>query len=89
MNITDKDRARFYKKVLRGGDSDCWLWTGAKDDRGYGKFFITKKCISAHKFSFVATYGEPQFRVLHVCGNSQCVNPTHLKDGKNKGRPKK
>jgi hypothetical protein len=43
---------RFWAKVDKSGD--CWLWTGAKVNWGYGQFRVGKGHMLAHRFSFIA-----------------------------------
>ncbi len=34
---------RFYRKVVKGPrPDDCWIWTGAIADDGYGRFAIRR-----------------------------------------------
>ena len=35
-----RDVERFWKYVVKGPDAgDCWLWSGAVGDDGYGRFW--------------------------------------------------
>jgi hypothetical protein len=74
-------RARFLKKVIKD-TSGCWVWNGASDDRGYGRFlFEGNKVKIAHRFAFEEYNGVTLERtqvVMHTCDNSRCVNPQHL-----------
>nr|AAS20142.1 hypothetical protein [Paenarthrobacter aurescens] len=39
--IVSRDEARFWHKVIKGPrTNDCWLWTGAVGDDGYGRYWI-------------------------------------------------
>lgn len=65
-------------------DTDqCWTWTGAKHGqrRGYGKFHLDGKSISAHKAGYLLLRGDvlPWYVLGHQCNNETCVNPWHLK----------
>lgn len=68
---------RFWNKIDRRGDDDCWEWLAAKTD-GYGMYRKT----SAHRFMWKLTHGEiPKGRVVrHKC-RGKCVNPAHLELG--------
>lgn len=82
---------RFWEKVDK--TSDCWLWLGGKNGKGYGSFTEDR----AHRMSWRLAYGDipNRLHVLHKCDNPSCVNPSHLflgtnrdnaQDRKNKGR---
>jgi hypothetical protein len=54
----------------------CWIWTGAKQSRGYGNF----QSKLAHRVSYERYVGKiPDGLTLdHLCRNRLCVNPAHL-----------
>lgn len=72
-------RASFHQKVDRSGD--CWLWTGAKNARGYGQQRVAGKAVLAHRLSYILHVGEiPEgMHVDHLCWTKECVNPAHLR----------
>lgn len=80
MAVTLEDR--FWSKVSFGGWDGCWLWTGAPDKDGYGRY--TRQRHRPHRFAYELLVGPvPEGLVLdHVaawgCGNPACVNPLHL-----------
>lgn len=72
---------RFWAKVQK--TDSCWLWTAAKNPKGYGVFCVDKKTNDneqAHRVSYRLHYGEipDNLRVLHHCDNPTCVRPDHL-----------
>jgi hypothetical protein len=62
--------ARFWSKVDRRGDDECWLWTGAPGDNGYGMFGIGQDLARAHVWAyerFVGPIPEDQPFINHAC----------------------
>ena len=45
-------RDRFFDKVMKEPNTGCWLWTGADDPMGYGRFALNGKNASAHRVSY-------------------------------------
>lgn len=77
---------RFWSKVAKAGDDQCWLWT-ASTSKGYGSLWPDKEAqakglrnLGAHVFSYVLHHGPipPGLCVLHSCDTPLCVNPKHL-----------
>jgi hypothetical protein len=71
---------RFWNKVVKRGDEECWEWQGAKTGNGYGGFKINGKMMAAHRIAWELASGaipDGAF-VLHRCDNPICVRPDHL-----------
>lgn len=70
--------ARFWAKVDKSGD--CWLWVGAQNGRGYGRFSINGRLFYAHRFSWEQVNGSiaSGFVIDHLCRDPRCVRPEHL-----------
>ena len=79
---------RFWSRVEKSTDTDCWFWVGAVQSNGYGHF-PAKDALGnhagAHRVSyFIASGKDPgSMHVLHRCDTPLCVNPAHLFLGTN------
>jgi hypothetical protein len=74
---------RFWARVDRRGDDECWPWIGSIDEFGYGRMDFRrhmKVTERAHRLAYFLAYGpvRPGFVIDHLCRNRGCVNPSHL-----------
>jgi hypothetical protein len=71
---------RFWTRVDRKGDDDCWPWVGARNQKGYGVFEIQGRRTVVHRFSYELVNGPIPSKLVidHLCRNTSCVNPAHL-----------
>ena len=77
-------RERFWSKVDR--TQSCWLWTGGKNDHGYGQIGVgsqrdgTRGMGYAHRLSYEWANGPiPRgLQIDHLCHTRGCVRPDHL-----------
>ena len=79
---------RFWSKVERTFETDCWFWKASIDVNGYGQFGLapgqfgakTWTMAKAHRVAWLLTNGEiPAGMFLcHKCDMPRCVNPSHL-----------
>ena len=81
------------KRVLRSTESDCWLWAGAVNNKGYGQIGVDGKTRSTHRVAYEVAHGPiPEgTQIDHTCHNAdttcpggtscvhrRCINPAHL-----------
>ena len=82
MNFSQKDIDRFWSKVDKKGEDECWNWLTGLFDDGYGAFKLNGKTVKAHRCSLVLAHAVPPLNktwALHTClTNPKCVNPNHL-----------
>lgn len=89
MAISDPTLARrFWLKVDRRGDDECWPWTAYRSKKGYGHIKVGGKrgsVIAAHRVAYELKLGDipPGMLVCHSCDNPPCCNPAHLWVGTN------
>lgn len=81
LQPTPKDIVRLCQK-LRVNEHGCWIFTGHKDDKGYGQFWISKRAHWAHRVAYAIFRGDipADMTVDHkpsTCCPS-CCNPAHL-----------
>lgn len=87
------ERDRFWSKVDRKADDECWPWTaalaGGRDGESYGYFRISqpRRQVYAHRFAYCDSNGvdirslDSSTVVRHRCDNTICCNPAHLEPG--------
>lgn len=72
-------RPRFWSKVQK--TETCWLWTGVKNNHGYGHFSSSSRLVYAHRVALEESLGrslDPTLSVDHLCRTPSCVRPDHL-----------
>jgi hypothetical protein len=71
------DRVKAQTEVNENG---CHIFTGAKDDCGYGRIHQGKKLVRLHRATYEKVHGAiPKGKVImHKCDVPACINPDHL-----------
>lgn len=74
---------RILDKIQIDEKTDCWHFTGAKNNIGYGMIrkSYTQGMATAHKAMYEIhndTIVPSNFVIMHLCENYDCVNPKHL-----------
>lgn len=80
FSLSEKDTSRFWKGVSIGASNDCWMWNGAKNKQGYGRFTQKKIQRLSHRVAFTSVHGpiKSDTLICHRCDNPSCCNPGHL-----------
>lgn len=66
---------RFWAKVDKGDGTGCWLWTGARNDVGYGQIWVGDRIVYAHRAAYEMLVGPiPEgMQIDHLCRTPLCV----------------
>ncbi len=78
--------ARFWSKVNRQSEDECWEWVGAgaKTKHGYGRINVGGKMRQVTHVAWELIHGEPVpvgKVIRQSCDNHLCVHPKHLLAG--------
>ncbi len=74
------DIAGMHEKIRRDSHG-CWIWEGARDEKGYGRVtFGGKENQRVHRVMFQHVKGSIDDTVVvdHLCSVRACCNPDHL-----------
>lgn len=73
------DLARVFGRIEVTAGS-CWLWTGARLPKGYGRIRFAGGLVVAHRLMHEWFVGPVPsgHQVDHLCRKTPCVNPAHL-----------
>lgn len=76
-----EDAKRLWSKIDIGDTDECWPFTGAINEHGYGLISLGGRSRLAHRAVaeiWTAKALGPGECVLHRCDNPPCCNPSHL-----------
>lgn len=80
----DDPRERLIANSVADPHSDCWLWVGNRDRKGYGRLAVRVRGrptgVRAHRYSYELFCGPiPDGQTVdHTCVQASCINPSHL-----------
>ncbi len=68
----------FEQSLQRDPQTDCLLWTGPRNELGYGKVRLgTRQYAMAHRYAMGPTLPKGT-HISHTCGRRHCCNPQHM-----------
>ena len=76
MSLLERIMARVVIDPVKG----CWIFQGARTNRGYAKIYYKGRLRLVHRALFEDMHGElpDDIDVRHSCDNPPCCNPDHL-----------
>ena len=81
MNYSEGAIERFWSKVDKRKQDDCWVWLAGRTPDSYGRFYLEGRNRSAHRVVWEIYNGAiPEgIQIDHICHTRPCVNPAHLR----------
>lgn len=82
--LNQRSVERFWSKVERRSDDECWPWLASVNKDGYGRFKVASYIMArAHRVALIIATEEEHLSLLalHSCDNPPCCNPAHLRWG--------
>lgn len=71
---------RLSLKCREDAATGCWVWTGPRDRKGYGRIKVGRRETGTHRAAWLAYRGDiPEGLVIdHLCRVRACANPWHM-----------
>lgn len=71
---------RFWARVDRRHDDECWPWQGKLNSLGYASLSVDGWTVMAHRFAWELLVGPipDGLTIDHRCFNRACCNPHHM-----------
>ena len=62
------------------GNSPCWIWEGAYNNKGYPRLTLGGEHWLAHRLAYERYWGPIPggMQLDHICREPGCINPLHL-----------
>jgi len=83
--FSDAFIVRFWNRIRRGGEDECWPWLASCTPKGYGRIGSGRYQYYAHRVAWELAHGpipDGMF-VCHHCDTPCCCNEKHLFLGTN------
>lgn len=70
----------FWDRCIPEPNSGCWLWFGAANREGYGRFHVGRRLLLAHRVAYEALVAAipDGMHMDHRCRTPHCCNPAHV-----------
>lgn len=82
FNRTLEQAKELFSQHYEVTNEGCYIWTGGKNNIGYGMWRYDGKMRTAHRCSMMLEGHDVEGKIVyHTCDNYSCVNPTHLRIG--------
>jgi hypothetical protein len=82
MTTLTKYKSYYESHVKVDPITGCELWTGCKNNIGYGMFRYDGKMRTVHRLKMEWEGHDIDKKIVyHTCNNYHCVNPDHLRVG--------
>ena len=69
----------FWTHVAIKGDDECWDWLGHINRNGDGIVELGGRPYRPYSVAWHLTGGSLGCRIVHICENPSCCNPSHLR----------